>query len=397
MFEHLQPLPADPLLGIMAAYAADPNPQKVDLGVGVYKDESGNTPIFASVKAAEAKLIAAQNSKVYLPPAGPEGFNRLLPKQIFADAGGVLRDQRVAAIQTPGGCGALRVAAEFIRRLRPSATVWLSDPTWANHEPLLGEAGLALGKYPYYDQSRSEICFDEMMATLEKIPAGDVVLLHGCCHNPSGADLTQDQWREVSRVAQKNGFLPFVDLAYQGFGDGVDEDAFGVRLLAEEVPELIVASSCSKNFGLYRERTGSLCVVTQNAAQAGAVVTHLNKIVRGIYSMPPAHGASIVETLLSDEALKAQWLQEVGEVRERMKALRKALADALQQRLGNDHFRFIERQRGMFSFLGISAEQIKLMREQFSVYAADSSRISVAGLSNGNVDYVADAIVKVLE
>lgn len=397
MFEHLQPLPADPLLGIMAAYAADPNPQKVDLGVGVYKDDSGNTPIFASVKAAEAQLIANQNSKVYLPPAGPEGFLRLLPRLVFGEASAVLAEQRAAVIQTPGGCGALRVAAEFIRRVRPSARVWLSDPTWANHEPLLGDAGLALGRYPYYDQQRSEVRFDEMMSVLAKVPAGDVVLLHGCCHNPSGADLTRDQWREVSKLAQKNGFLPFVDLAYQGFAEGVDEDAFGIRLLAEELPELIVATSCSKNFGLYRERTGSLCVITENSTQAAAVVTHLNKIVRGIYSMPPAHGASIVETLLGNEALKAQWLQEVGEVRERMKALRKALADALQQRLGNDHFRFIERQRGMFSFLGISAEQIKLMREQFSVYAADSSRISVAGLSNGNVDYVADAIVKVLE
>lgn len=397
MFEHLQPLPADPLLGIMAAYAADPNPQKVDLGVGVYKDDSGNTPIFASVKAAEAQLIANQNSKVYLPPAGPEGFLRLLPRLVFGEASAVLAEQRAAVIQTPGGCGALRVAAEFIRCVRPSARVWLSDPTWANHEPLLGDAGLALGRYPYYDQQRSEVRFDEMMSVLAKVPAGDVVLLHGCCHNPSGADLTRDQWREVSKLAQKNGFLPFVDLAYQGFAEGVDEDAFGIRLLAEELPELIVATSCSKNFGLYRERTGSLCVITENSTQAAAVVTHLNKIVRGIYSMPPAHGASIVETLLGNEALKAQWLQEVGEVRERMKALRKALADALQQRLGNDHFRFIERQRGMFSFLGISAEQIKLMREQFSVYAADSSRISVAGLSNGNVDYVADAIVKVLE
>lgn len=396
MFENLQPLPADPLLGIMAAHAADPNPSKVDLGVGVYKDDSGETPIFAAVKAAEANLIQNQTSKTYIAPAGSAGFNRLLPELIFANAGGVLVEQRVAAIQTPGGCGALRVAAEFIRRLRPSATVWLSNPTWSNHEPLLGDAGLKLASYPYYDQSRGEIRFDEMMATLDKVPAGDVVLLHGCCHNPSGADLTEDQWRAVSKVAQKKGFLPFVDLAYQGFGNGMDEDAFGPRLLAEEVPELIVASSCSKNFGLYRERTGSLCVITHNAVQAAAVVTHLNKIVRGIYSMPPAHGAAIVETLLMDAELKAQWLEEVSAVRERMKALRLALAGALQAQLRDDRFHFIANQQGMFSFLGLSPAQMQTLRQKFSVYAADSSRISVAGLNVNNVDYVANAIAHVI-
>ncbi|MGQ9426732.1 amino acid aminotransferase [Gilvimarinus sp. F26214L] len=396
MFEELSPLPADPLLGIMAACAADPNPDKVDLGVGVYKNEEGNTPIFASVKAAEAQMIEAQNSKVYIGPSGSPDFNRLLPELIYGDAGGVLKDARLAAIQTPGGCGALRVAAEFLKRVRPNATIWFSDPTWANHEPLLGDAGLKLASYPYYDQGSSRILFDQMLATLEKVPADDVVLLHGCCHNPSGADLTEDQWREVSKLAQKNGFLPFVDLAYQGFGRGLDEDAFGVRLLVEEVPELVVASSCSKNFGLYRERTGSLSVVTREARHAAAATTHLNKIVRGIYSMPPAHGAAIVETLLADSQLSAQWRQEVSEVRERMKGLRSALADALEQRLGDDRFRFIEEQQGMFSFLGISAAQVQALQERYSVYAAGSSRINVAGLNARNVDYVAQAIAGVL-
>lgn len=397
MFEKVSPLPPDPLLGIMAAYAADPNPQKVDLGVGVYKDEDGITPIFPSVKAAEARLIQAQSTKVYVGPAGSPEYNRLLPELIYGDAGGALRENRVAAIQTPGGCGALRVAAEFLQRLRPGATVWCSDPTWANHEPLLGDAGLKLAHYPYYDQGASRILFDEMMECLEKVPADDIVLLHGCCHNPSGADLTDDQWRAVSRVAQKKGFLVFIDLAYQGFGNGVDEDAFGVRLMTEEQPELVVASSCSKNFGLYRERTGSLSIVTQSAGQAAAVVTHLNKIVRGIYSMPPAHGAAIVETLLADPELKAQWLQEVAQVRNRVKTLRQALADALQQRLGDDRFRFIEGQQGMFSFLGITPEKVKALQDRFSVYAAGSSRINVAGLSADNVGYVAEAIAGVLD
>lgn len=396
MFEKVNPLPPDPLLGIMAAYAADLNPLKVDLGVGVYKDEEGDTPIFQSVKDAEARLIETQQSKVYIGPAGSAEYNRLLPELIFADAGSALRDRRVASIQTPGGCGALRVAAEFLKRIRPTATVWCSDPTWANHEPLLGDAGLKLASYPYYDQASSQILFEKMLACLETVPADDIVLLHGCCHNPSGADLTQDQWRQISKLAQKNGFLVFVDLAYQGFGDGLDEDAFGVRLLAEELPELVVASSCSKNFGLYRERTGSLCVVTQTATQAAAVVTHLNKIVRGIYSMPPAHGAAIVETLLADPQLKAQWIAELTEVRARIKTLRASLADAMQQRLGDDRFRFIEQQQGMFSFLGMSGAQVRQLQEQFSVYAAGSSRINVAGLSVENVDYVADAITSIV-
>lgn len=396
MFEKVSPVPADSLLGIMAAYAADSNPRKVDLGVGVYKDEGGDTPIFQSVKDAEARLIETQQSKVYIGPAGLAEYNRLLPELIFAEAGSALRDQRVASIQTAGGCGALSVAAEFLKRIRPAATVWFSDPTWANHEPLLGDAGLKLASYPYYDQASSQVVFEQMLARLETVPADDIVLLHGCCHNPSGADLTQDQWRQVSKLAQKKGFLVFIDLAYQGFGDGLDEDAFGVRLLTEELPELIVASSCSKNFGLYRERTGSLCVVTQQASQAAAVVTHLNKIVRGIYSMPPAHGAAIVETLLADSQLKAQWTAELSQVRTRIKGLRRSLADALQQHLGDDRFRFIEQQHGMFSFLGISAAQVQQLADQFSVYAAGSSRINVAGLSAKNVDYVADAITSIV-
>jgi aspartate aminotransferase len=395
MFEKVNALPPDPLLGIMAAHAADPNPRKVDLGVGVYKDEWTNTPIFPSVKTAEARLIEAQHSKVYIGPAGSPEYNRLMPELIFANAGSALRENRVAIVQTPGGCGALRVAAEFLKRLRPSTTVWCSDPTWANHEPLLGDSGLKLAIYPYYDKASSQILFDQMLTCLAKVPATDVVLLHGCCHNPSGADLSQEQWRAVSELAQKNGFLVFVDLAYQGFGDGVDADAFGVRLLTDALPELLVASSCSKNFGLYRERTGSLCVVTQAAGQAAAVVTHLNKIVRGIYSMPPAHGAAIVETLLADPRLKTQWFDELSQVRLRIKGLRTALANAMQQRLDDDRFRFIEQQQGMFSFLGLTPAQVEQLQQQFSVYAASSSRINIAGLSIENMGYVADAIAAV--
>ena len=396
MFESVVALPADPLLGIMVAYNADTNPKKVDLGVGVYRDDSGNTPVFASVKAAERRYLEQQTTKAYIGPAGSAEYSRLMPELILGPQHKVLADKRVATVQTPGGCGALRVAAEFIKRCRPEARVWLSSPTWSNHQPLIGDAGLKLESYPYFDEQTRGVNFDAMVACLEQVPASDAVLLHACCHNPSGADLSQAQWQVLAELAKKQGFTVFIDSAYQGFGLGLDEDAYGVRLMAETLPELIVASSCSKNFGLYRERTGTLCVVANSAAQAPAVQTHLNKIVRGIYSMPPAHGAAIVETLLGDGPLLAQWQQELVGVRGRVLGLRTALADALQARLEDDRFRFIERQVGMFSFLGLNPQQVERMRDEFSIYMAGDSRINVAGLKAENVDYVADAIVAVL-
>jgi len=397
MFQHVSPLPPDPLLGISIAFAQDKNPKKVDLGVGMYKDESGITPIFKAVKRAEEKLILAQGSKSYIGSAGSAQYNDLMTAMVFGFSHKVLREERIASVQTPGGCGALRVAAEFIKRCRPDTTIWVSDPTWPNHEPLLGDAGLKLATYPYYHQETHSILFDDMMKALEKIPAHDVVLLHGCCHNPSGADLNREQWDVINELALRRGFLVFIDLAYQGFGDGIDEDAYGVRLMAETLPELVVANSCSKNFGIYRERTGSLFVVTEAVETAPAVQSHLNKIVRGIYSMPPAHGAAIVETLLADEALKNDWLTELDIVRNRIKDLRKALSDKIQEYLGNDDYRFIEKQQGMFSFLGLSAKQVEKLRMDYSIYIAGSSRANVAGLTLENIDYVAKAIAEITE
>lgn len=397
MFQDVTPLPPDPLLGISIAFAADNNPQKVDLGVGMYKDEAGRIPIFGAVKAAERELLEVEQSKSYLGSSGSGDYNRLMRELIFSADLACVTEERVASIQTPGGCGALRVAAEFIKRCRPDTTVWMSDPTWANHEPLLGDAGVKLRHYPYYDQASASIRFDAMMDTLAQVPAGDVVLLHGCCHNPSGADLNREQWQAVAELAEKNGFLVFIDLAYQGFGQGLDDDAWGVRLLADRLPELVVASSCSKNFGLYRERTGSLCVVTEAADTATAVQTHLNKIVRGIYSMPPAHGAAIVETILGKAALKQAWTEEVEAVCGRIRTLRVQFADALQSALGDDRFRFIQHQSGMFSFLGISPQQVDWLREQYSVYMAGSSRVNVAGLTPGTMEYVASAVAECVE
>ena len=397
MFESITALPPDPLLGIIVAYNEDQNPNKVDLGVGVYRDDSGQTPIFASVKAAENKYLRRQTSKAYIGPAGSPDYNRLLPQLIFGAEHQVFADQRIATVQTPGGCGALRVGAEFIKRCRPDTTVWVSDPTWPNHGPLLGDTGLKLQTYPYYDGDKHRVNFEAMLACLEQVPAADVVLLHACCHNPSGADLSTQQWNVLAELAQRRGFTVFIDSAYQGFGLGLDEDAYGVRLMANRLPELVVASSCSKNFGLYRERTGTLCIATEQAKTAAAVQTHINKIVRGIYSMPPAHGAAIVETLLADEKLKQQWQQELVQVRARILGLRKSLADSLANKLGHDHFRFIEQQVGMFSFLGLDAEQVKQLRQTYSIYMAGDSRINVAGLKSENLEYVAAAVTAVVQ
>lgn len=393
MFEQLQALPADPILGLSAAYQQDANPLKVDLGVGVYKDEQGNTPVLDAIRAAQQRLNTEETSKVYLPPAGPAGFNEQMQTLIFGAEHSALQDNRIHTVQTPGGCGALRVAAELIQRAKPGASIWVSTPTWANHVPLLGSAGLQLKEYPYYDAASQAVNFDAMMAMLEKVPAGDLVLLHGCCHNPCGTDLDQQQWQQVADLAVKNGFTPFIDMAYQGFGDSVEEDAYGVRLLADKVPELLVASSCSKNFGLYRERTGAISYVGSDATNAANVKSQILKVAREIYSMPPSHGALLVDIVLADSALHQQWLNEVGEMRERIKSLREALATALAP---TADFSFIPRQRGMFSFLGLNPQQVQRLREEFSIYMVDSSRINIAGINQKNVAYLADSISKVL-
>ncbi|BFM17246.1 aspartate/tyrosine/aromatic aminotransferase [Maricurvus nonylphenolicus] len=393
MFEQLQALPADPILGLSAAYQQDTNPLKVDLGVGVYKDEQGNTPVLSAIRKAQQRLHTEETSKAYLPPVGPAGFNEQMQNLIFGADHTAQQDGRVHTVQTPGGCGALRVAAELIQLAKPGASIWVSTPTWANHVPLLGSAGLQLKEYPYYDADTQAVNFDAMMASLEKVPAGDLVLLHGCCHNPCGTDLDQGQWQQVAELANKNGFTPFIDMAYQGFGDSVEEDAYGVRLLAEKVPELLVASSCSKNFGLYRERTGAISFMGSNATNADNVKSQILKVARGIYSMPPSHGAQLVDIVLGDSALHQQWLNEVAEMRERIKDLREALASALAS---TADFSFIPRQRGMFSFLGLSPLQVQRLREEFSVYMVDSSRINIAGINQKNLAYLADSIAKVL-
>lgn len=396
MFDAIQKLPPDPILGLTAAFDADRNPDKVDLGAGVYKDETGMTPIFTSVKEAERRWERQENTKVYISPPGFAEFNSAVPKLILGADHPALAANRVRSVMAPGGCGALRVGAELINRCHAGATIRVSKPTWANHVPLLGSAGLKIAEYPYYDSAAHAVDFAAMCRGLEAADRGDLVLLHGCCHNPTGADLDAQQWDTVAEIALRRGLVPFVDLAYQGLGEGLDQDAYGPRLLARTVPEMLLAYSCSKNFGLYRDRIGALLVVAPTPEQADAALTHVNNIARGIYSMPPSHGGALVKIILNDPELYAQWRAEVDGMRARIHMLRALLADTLQQQRAPRDFDFIRREHGMFSFLGVTKEQVQRLRNEYSIYMVDSSRINIAGVSPKNVEYLAKAIISVL-
>lgn len=393
MFEALKPLPQDPILQLMQTFREDLRPEKVDLGIGVYKDDAGNTPIMAAVHNAERQLLEGETTKGYVGPAGSAGFNEAMARLILGGDSPLTRDGRTSVVQTPGGCGALRMAAEFLRLCHPQTTVWVSTPTWANHLPLLGGAGLTIREYPYLNRETLQVDFAAMLESLEEARAGDVVLLHGCCHNPSGADLSFEQWREVTDLIQRKGLLPFVDMAYQGLGDGLDTDATGLRHLASQVPEMLVAASCSKNFGLYRERTGALMLISETAGISQAATSQLLSVIRSHYSMPPAHGAAIVETILGDNDLQQQWQNELNGMCERILHLRHAFAEALAPA---GDFRFIARQRGMFSFLGVDPDQVRTLREEHGIYMLDSSRVNVAGLNDKVLPRVAEAIRSVL-
>jgi len=396
MFEHLSPLAADPILGLMTAFRADHNAHKIDLGVGVYKDETGATPVMRAVKEAETQLLASQSTKSYVGPAGAALYNEEIANLVLGSELAAKTKALRCTFQTPGGCGGLRLAAEFINKSKPGARIFVSDPTWANHIPLLGDAGLQIEKYPYYDYDSHSIRFDDMMISLQHAKKGDLVLLHGCCHNPCGADLNHDQWRDIRDLALKNGFTPFIDLAYQGLGDGVDEDCFGVRLLADALPELIIVSSCSKNFGVYRERVGALTVICSSPASMKAASSLIAGTARGIYSMPPDHGATVVEMILTNPAMRADWEQELTQRRQRINGLRTLLVDRLQAAGVDRDFSFIQNEKGMFSFLGISVPQVQTLVKDYSIYLVDSSRINVAGINNANIDYLVNSIKKVI-
>jgi aspartate aminotransferase len=396
MFERLETIVPDPILSLMAAYRADGDPRKVDLGVGVYRDERGETPVLRAVREAEAAVLAHQTTKTYVAASGNAAFNEAIEQLTLGDQHEARLTARVRTVQAPGGCGALRLGAELVRLAAPQATVHVSTPTWANHVPLITGTGLPLASYPYYEAASGALDFGAMCQALEALPAGDVVLLHASCHNPTGADLSPEQWQALVPLFRRRSLLPYIDMAYQGLGTGQDEDAFGIRLFAAELPEVLVAVSCSKNFGLYRERVGVLHVVTDKPAVGLAALSHEVRVARSIYSMPPDHGAAIVNEILGNAALRDSWTRELGAMRERINALRTQLVARLRVACPARDFGFIAQQRGMFSLLGLSVAQVKRIRAECHVYMTDDSRINIAGLREDNIDYFARSVAQVL-
>jgi aspartate aminotransferase len=396
MLDQLKAVAPDPILGIIAAHAADSNPQKIDLGIGVYRDEHGDTPILKCVLEAERILDSTQTSKSYLGPRGVPGFNSAMQELIFGSEGSVREGNRVRTVQTPGGTGALRVGADLIKAASPNARVWASDPTWANHHAIFPAAGVALESYPYFDRQESALRYEDMMKALSERGPGDVVLFHACCHNPCGVSPDSGQWEAIADLAAERGFLPMVDLAYQGFERGIEEDALAVRLFAEKCPELIVASSCSKNFAVYRERVGAISIVCNSSQKAADVETVIHSLTRRNYSMPPTHGTGIVDIILHSAELRALWLEEVSGMRERINGLRAELAARIAAAGIERDFSFLQRQSGMFSFLGLSVDQVRRLREEFSIYTVDSARVNVASFNDSNIDYFIAALKAVL-
>jgi aromatic-amino-acid transaminase len=393
MFETLTAAPPDKIIALMGQFREDPRPGKIDLGVGVYKDAKGNTPIMAAVREAEKLLYERQSTKTYVGMAGDSLFNAAMIGLVFGEDAD---RARIRAAQAPGGSGALRILAELIARAKPGATVWLSDPTWPNHVPLIRAAGVTTKEYPYFDAATGTVRFDAMMEALKKAAPGDVVLLHGCCHNPTGANLDHGQWEAVAELFVSRGLFPFVDLAYQGFGDGLEEDAFGVRLLASRMPEMAVAASCSKNFAVYRDRVGTAFLLGKGAAEADIAYSQLLSVARGMYSMPPDHAAAAIRIILEDKGLTASWKEELETMRRRMVSLRESFADALRRQSNSDRFDFIARHRGMFSRIGATPAQVEKLRAEHGVYMVGDSRINVAGLPEDRLDALAAAVVSVV-
>jgi len=394
LFESLEPKPADAILKLIAEHRDDPRDEKVDLGVGVYRDANGKTPILGTVKKAEHWLVGTQDSKAYLGSRGDIVFCDAIERLVFGK--GANADERISTVQSPGGSGALRVAAELVMRANPRATIWVSDPTWNNHVPLLGEAGLKLKPYPYYDTQENHLRFDAMMEELGTAEPGELLLLHGSCHNPTGMDLSKAQWDAVADLVAERELVPFIDLAYQGFANGLDEDAYGVRLMYERVPELIVTQSCSKNFGLYRDRVGALSFVAANQGIAKTVDSQALYVVRTMYSLPPDHGGAVVARILNDTGLRTEWQGELEGMRSRLKGMRRLLVQALEKAAPDRDFSHIERTTGMFCYLGITAEQVGRLKKERGVYLVDSSRINVCGITEDNVRYIAESIASVM-
>ena len=396
MFEKVQIAPPDPILGLTEMFKADPNPDKINLSVGVYQDSSGKTPVLDTVKEAEKRILEQEKSKGYLPMTGEPVYCAQVQELLFGEGHEIITTKRAATAQCPGGTGALRVAGDYLHTLHPGAKIWLSNPTWANHNTIFAAAGLTCEKYDYRDPVTNGLDFDAMCASIKTIPKGDIILLHGCCHNPTGIDPTPEQWAQIGDLLAEQGVLPLVDFAYQGLAAGIEQDRAGLLELTKKVKQMLICSSFSKNFGLYRERTGALTVVADSADQAATVMSQVKLRIRYNYSNPPSHGGQIVATVLSDKELKARWIEEVADIRNRINEMRHLLVKTLKEKGLKEDFSPIIEQSGMFSVTRLTKEQVTQLREKYSIYIVDSGRINVAGLTHDNMDRLCEALKSVL-
>ncbi|WP_305403748.1 amino acid aminotransferase [Photobacterium leiognathi] len=391
MFKSLSPAQLDPILSLSIAYREDPRENKMDLGIGVYRNSQGETPIMQAISQAEQRLLQTQTTKSYVGLAGSEVFNQSMMDLLLS---GTSAHARSAAVQTPGASGALRMLADLIHIAQPDTTVWLTNPSYVNHKPVMEAAGLKVKFYPYFDPDTKQVNSQAMLAELAKAGPKDVVLLHGCCHNPTGADISFEDWQAITALANKNGFMPFVDIAYLGFGDGLEQDGAGLKFMADNVEEMVVATSCSKNFGLYRERTGAAIIISDSQQEAQKAKGRILTLARSSYTMPPDHGAALVAEILNDQQLTQTWKDELDQMHARILRLRQGLTQAIRQR-GSDQFDFIEQHKGMFSVTGLTPEQILTLREQYGIYAVGDGRINIAGLQEQHIDHLADALISV--
>lgn len=393
MFEKLEMAPADPILGLTEAFNKDPNPNKINLGVGVYKDEAGNTPIMNSVRKAEKVLVETEKTKNYLPIPGAPAYGKVVQELVFG------KDNKIfaATAHTPGGTGALRAAGDFLKKYSPNAKVWVSDPTWPNHNGVFAAAGFTVGKYPYYNAQTRSLDFTGMLSALNTMNAGDIVVLHACCHNPSGIDPTKEQWKQIADVIARKNLLPLIDFAYQGLGRGLEEDAEGVRIMAAAVNEMVVCSSFSKNFGLYNERVGAISIKGATQDATDKAFSHLKSTIRVLYSNPPSHGGSVVTTIMNNPDLRKEWEAEVADIRGRIKEMRELFVKMLKAKGVKQDFSFLTTQYGMFSFSGLSDEQVKTLKEKYGIYIVGGGRMNVAGMTKANMQPLCDAIAEVLK
>jgi aromatic-amino-acid transaminase len=392
----IQMAPKDPILGVTEAYVADKNPNKVNLGVGVYTDDNGKVPLLECVRRAEETRVKSGAPKSYLPIDGLAAYDRAVQELIFSPESKSLKSKQIVTVQALGGTGGLKIGADFLKQISPVATVWISEPSWENHRALFEGAGFTVKSYPYYDPATHGLDFAGMLASLKAMPGGSIVVLHSCCHNPTGVDLSQAQWQQVLEVVRARDLVPFLDLAYQGFAESADADAYAARLFAEATQPVFLSSSYSKSFSLYGERVGAFSLVAGSSDEAARALSHLKRIVRTNYSNPPTHGGDIVARVLTTPELRTLWEQELGAMRDRIKSMRTALVDGIHKRVPSADFSFILQQRGMFSYSGLTREQVLRLRSEYSIYTIETGRICVAALTTKNIDYVADAIAKVI-